>query len=46
VAGQIYITVGPRELIDNVSKRIVKQNPNIEIVDPLTFRDTAFPAGG
>jgi hypothetical protein len=45
-AGQVYVTVGPRELIDDVSRRIVKLNPNIELVDPLTFRDTAFPEGG
>lgn len=45
-ADLITITVGPRELIDEVSRRIVKHSPDIEIVDPLTFRDTAFPDGG
>lgn len=45
ITSQIYVTVGPRELIDDVSKRIVKHNPNIELVDPLIFRDTAFPSG-
>lgn len=45
ITDQIYVTVGPRKLIDDVSKRIVKHNPNIELVDPLLFRDAAFPAG-
>ena len=45
ITDQIHVTVGPRELIENVSRRIVKHNPNIELVDPLTFRDAAFPSG-
>lgn len=45
ITDQIQVTVGPRELIEDVSSRIVKHNPNIELVDPLTFRDAAFPSG-
>jgi len=46
ITDQVYVTVGPRELIDDVSKRIVKHNTDIKLVDPLLFRDTAFPNGG
>ena len=46
IAGEVYVTVGPRKLLEEVSKKITEHNHNIEIVDPLEFRDTAFPVGG
>jgi hypothetical protein len=42
----VYVTIGPRRLIDAVSESIVKNNADIELADPLSVRDTAFPDGG
>jgi hypothetical protein len=46
IIGQVSLTVGPRRLIDEVSESIVKHGPEIQLVDPLAFRDAAFPEGG
>ena len=42
----IYVTIGPRTLLKNVSDQIEKDRQNIIVEDPLLFRDTAFPEGG
>ena len=38
-------TVGPRELIEEVSEAITSEADQIEIVDSIVFRDVAFPDG-
>ena len=43
--GDLMVTVGPRELLEKVSKEIEKADARIEITDPIAFRDTAFPSG-
>ena len=43
---RLYIHVGPRGLLERVSERIVAETPDIEVIDPMLFRDTAFPEGG
>lgn len=40
------ISVGPRRLLDDLATEIVREYGEIEIVDGLLFRDTAFPEGG
>jgi len=45
ITEQLQVTVGPRKIIEEVSEQVVKHNPNIELVDPLEFRDAAFPSG-
>lgn len=42
----VLVTIGPRRLIDAVSESIVKHHADVELVDPLLVRDTAFPDGG
>lgn len=44
--GEVMVTVGPRNLLEEVSEEIAKTDARIEIVDPITFRDAAFPDGG
>jgi len=41
----VMVTLGPRKLLEKLSKEIVNNNKKIEIVDGLLFRDTAFPEG-
>ena len=52
ISGNIHLpssdwlaTVGPRELIEEVSEAITSEAAQIEIVDPIVFRDVAFPDG-
>lgn len=40
------VTVGPRRLLKLLAKLITDSAPRVEVVDPLLFRDTAFPQGG
>jgi hypothetical protein len=40
------ISLGPRRLLESLSKEITDEYPDIEIIDALLFRDTAFPEGG
>lgn len=46
IADDIRVSVGPRQLLEEVGEKIVKAKNNIEIIDALEFRDTAFPEGG
>lgn len=46
IPDDIRVTIGPRRLIEEISEHVVRHNKDIELVDPLTFRDTAFPSGG
>jgi hypothetical protein len=43
---EIYVNVGPRTLLKDVSDRIERDRQNTTLIDPLFFRDTAFPEGG
>lgn len=40
------LTLGPRRLLNKISHEIEELSPNIEVIDGLLFRDTAFPNGG
>ena len=40
------MTVGPRRLLDLLAKQVSALAPRLEPIDPLLFRDTAFPEGG
>jgi len=40
------VTVGPKRLLDILTKQILKIAPKLEPVNALVFRDTAFPQGG
>jgi hypothetical protein len=44
--GDVYVTLGPRVLIEQFGELLEKRLANSRLVDPLTFRDTAFPEGG
>ena len=44
--GDLYVTLGPRVLIEDVGRRLERRVPNSEFVDSLVFRDVAFPDGG
>ncbi len=44
--GEVIVSVGPRNLIEQVAEEITKADARIEITDPITFRDAAFPNGG
>lgn len=45
-AEDILVTVGARKFLAAMEKAITEQDPDIEIVDAVAFRDVAFPAGG
>lgn len=40
------VSMAPRRLLEEVTKEIKNTYANIELVDGLLFRDTAFPEGG
>ena len=42
----LYVTLGPRILIEQFGELLEEQLANSKQVDPLTFRDSAFPNGG
>ena len=44
--GEVIVSVGPRNLIEQVTEEITKADARIEITDPMIFRDAAFPDGG
>ena len=46
IDGGAVISIGPRRLLEELSEEITKAYRDIEIVDGLQFRDTAFPEGG
>lgn len=43
---ETLVTLGPRDLLEKVAKKIQEASHNIEVVDGLTFREIAFPEGG
>jgi hypothetical protein len=42
----ILVTLAPRNFLESVEKALAEEDPRIEIVDALPFRDSAFPEGG
>lgn len=44
--GDRLVTVGPRLMIESMASQILANAPQLELIDPLLFRDTAFPEGG
>lgn len=46
IGEEAVVSLGPRRLLEELSGEIAEQYPDIEIVDGLLFRDTAFPEGG
>jgi len=40
------VSMAPRRLLEEITKELKSKYKNIEIVDGLLFRDTAFPEGG
>lgn len=46
LADDTLVTVGPRRLLDLLAQRIAASGRQLEVVDALRFRDTAFPQGG
>jgi hypothetical protein len=46
VSVDMLITVGPRRLIELLAKQIAATAPELEPIDAILFRDTAFPEGG
>lgn len=44
-AEDILVTVGSRRFLEAMEKAVTRQDPDIEIVDAVAFRDVAFPAG-
>lgn len=45
-SGNTLVTVGPRRLLNILAQQISASEPKLQSVDPLLFRDTAFPQGG
>ena len=46
LSDETLITLGPRRLLEEISQGITERNHDIEVIDGLLFRDTAFPNGG
>jgi len=46
IGEEAVVSLGPRRLLEELSGEIAEQYPDIEVVDGLLFRDTAFPEGG
>lgn len=45
-AEEILLTVGPRQFLDTMQEALQDVDPDLDIVEGMTFRDTAFPNGG
>jgi hypothetical protein len=45
-AEDILLTRGPRRFLEMMEEAVVDADPDIQIVDGMRFRDTAFPEGG
>ena len=45
ISDDIILTLGPRELLEKISTKITSSYENIEIIDGLSFLETAFPDG-
>jgi hypothetical protein len=43
---ELLLTLAPREYLEDFSEKIIRSYKNIEVVDGMLFRDTAFPDGG
>lgn len=46
LADNTLVTVGPRRLLELLANQMAAADPGMQPVDPLQFRDTAFPEGG
>jgi hypothetical protein len=46
MADDVRVTVGPRALLQKISRRVERELPAVTVVDPIAFRDAAFPDGG
>lgn len=46
LADDAVVSAGPRRLLERISDRLEKQNEALTVVDPIAFRDAAFPKGG
>jgi len=46
LADDVLVSVGPRLLLERLSQQLEKSQPALTVVDPIAFRDTAFPEGG
>ena len=45
-AEEILLTLGPRNFLHTMEEALDEVDPDLDIVDGLKFRDTAFPEGG
>jgi hypothetical protein len=46
ISDDVLVSAGPRLLLERLSRRLEKSRPGLTVVDPIAFRDTAFPEGG
>lgn len=46
VAQDVLVSAGPRRQLEGISERLQEARPGLSVVDPITFRDAAFPGGG
>jgi hypothetical protein len=46
ISDDVLVSAGPRLLLERLSRRLEKSQPGLTVVDPIAFRDTAFPEGG
>lgn len=46
LAADVVVSAAPRRLLEGVSERLEKANDELTVVDPIAFRDAAFPEGG
>ncbi len=46
LSDDVLVSAGPRLLLERLSRRLEKSQPGLTVVDPIAFRDSAFPDGG
>jgi hypothetical protein len=46
LVNDVFVSAGPRRLLQRISKRLEKALPAVDVMDPISFRDAVYPEGG
>ena len=46
LADDVLVSAGPRRLLERLEDRLEESRPELSVMEPIAFRDAAFPEGG